>query len=99
MAHRNEPKKLKSVAKLVAWNDAGEIVTERKIPLDKYYENPDDLIDSGEYRKEQGIVRVKGTLHDAKGAVIQEFENSYSIANGSYLHGKIRHADGTITED
>jgi hypothetical protein len=99
MAHRNESKKLKSVAKLVAWNDAGEIVTERKIPLDKYYENPDDLIDSGKYRKEKGIVRVTGTLHDAKGTVIQEFDNSYSVANGSYLHGRIRHADGTVTQD
>jgi hypothetical protein len=99
MAHRHESKKLKSVAKLVAWNDAGEIVTERKIPLDKYYENLDDLVDSGEYRKEKGIVRVKGTLHDSRGTVIQEFDNSYSVANGRYLHGKIRHSDGTVTQD
>jgi hypothetical protein len=99
MAHRHESKKLKSVAKLVAWNDEGKIIAERKIPLDKYYENLDELIDSGEYRKENEIVRIKGTLHNSKGAVIQEFDNSYSIADGRYLHGKIRHADGTVTED
>jgi hypothetical protein len=99
MARRDESRKLKSVAKLVAWNDEGKIVAEKKIPLDKYYEDLDELIDSGEYRKEKEIIRIKGTLHNSKGAVIQEFDNSYSVADGRYLHGKIRYADGTVIED
>jgi hypothetical protein len=91
-------RKLRHLARLAAYNSEGALVFEQDIPLGKYYEESQELIDSDEFRNQRGIVRVVGKLYDDEGKLYQEFENSYGLT-GEYLHGRTHYADGTVAED
>jgi hypothetical protein len=87
-----------SVAVVKGFDENNQVVIEASMPLDEYYDQPQELIDSSAFRKKARVRRVEGVLYGTRGKVTQRFSNTYS-AEGKYLHGRIEHEDGTVTED
>lgn len=57
------------------------------------FPNAKYLWEDAELIRSHGITRLFGTLHDEHGQMEQEYERHYD-ANGNYLEGTIRYADG-----
>lgn len=83
---------------LVARARNGAEIERHELPVDNYYEDLHQIIDSDEYRAKRGIVTLEGQLFDSAGKLSQEFWNRYA-ADGSYEGGRTVHADGTVNED
>lgn len=90
--------KPRSTAELRGYDAQGVLAFTCAIPLLGYYEELHDVIDKADFRAKQGIRRLVGRLYDSAGHLTQQFENEYA-ADGALLHSRIRHADGTVTED
>lgn len=82
---------------LEAYDATGASVLSQMMPLEAYYEGENDLIDSNQFRKERGIVRVVGTIYDHGGAIAQTFDNEYA-PDGELVRGTAHHRDGTVTQ-
>lgn len=94
MTKSEEPR---HVARLSAYDAEGNLVVHEELPLGVYYEELHDLIDSEEFRRERGVVRLVGELYDDDGNLFQQIENTYT-GSGELKHSRIVHGDGTVTE-
>lgn len=97
MAKKGKEKKSKNVAQMIAYGADGNEVLRQSLSIEGYYEGLHDLIDSDDYRRERGIVRLTGQIYDHRGVVVQDFENEYK-EDGSYKRGRERFEDGTVNE-
>jgi len=93
---KSPPKK--SVAQMIAYNANEGVVLRKNLYFDDFYDGENELIDSSEYRRQRGIVRVKGKIYDSRGKLVKEFETEY-FANGDYKRGKSIFEDGTVQEN
>jgi hypothetical protein len=98
MSTKGKKRVPKSVAQLIAYDAEGKKVLQRNMSLEKFYEGLDELIDSNDYRRERGIVRVSGKLYDSRGVLVQDFENQYGT-DGKYRRGRAQFENGTVQED
>lgn len=67
------------------------------MPVDEYYDRSSELIDSSSYRQSKGVGVVRGKIYDAKGRLVQSFENHYDD-DGSLRRNRTVHDDGSVTE-
>lgn len=88
-------KNLKDSIRLVGFDKAGKTVYERLMSLHDYYEELHPVIDKNIFRKEQGIVRLVGTICDAVGEVEKEWENYYA-ETGVISGGVVRDRHGNV---
>ena len=88
----------RSGAHLTGYGADGSVLFEMTLPLEDYYEGRTEVLDSSEARRHRGVRRLTGKLYDAKGKLVQEFENHYAEAGG-HLRGAVRHEDGTTAKD
>jgi hypothetical protein len=90
-------KKPKSVVLLEAFDQSGNGILKRAIPLDDYYDGENDLVDNSSFRSERKIVNVHGQIYDMKGILVQEFWTVY-LEDGEIAGGKIRFKDGEVQD-
>jgi hypothetical protein len=82
---------------LRGFDHAGREIVHEEMDLYDYWDGTHALIDSNEYRRSLGVVRLTGDVFGLDG-LLQHFENHYG-ASGEYLRGRVEHADGTVMED
>ena len=86
------------IAKLVGYNQFGNVVYSALLPLHEYYEG--ELLWEGEDRVLRlRMTKLCGTLFDGAGNVNQEFESVFCGDTGTYLGGRAKFNDGTTQLD
>jgi hypothetical protein len=65
------------------------------IPL-KEYQSGAHAWDTADGARELRLEKLRGFLFNAKGALIEEFENNFDAGTGSMTSGWTRHEDGTF---
>ena len=84
-------------AVLIGLSPEGKCVYSESIPLHEYWDGEhawdDDKTVTGLRLK-----KLRGYLFDNGGELLQEFESTFDLNNGSFLKGWTRHADGTFQE-
>ena len=88
----------RSVVHLSALDVNRNVVQQREMSIDDYYGGRDALVDSAEYRHNEGIRWLQGKIYDNKGNLTQQFDVEYSD-DGRYRRSRAVHQDGTVVED
>jgi hypothetical protein len=84
-------------AVLIGLSPEGKCVYSESIPLGEYWDG-DHAWDDGATVISLRLEKLKGYLFDDAGELFQEFESTFDLANGVFLKGWARHADGTFQE-
>ncbi|WP_044300628.1 hypothetical protein, partial [Rhodopirellula sallentina] len=90
--------KLYDTAKLVGYNQFGDVVYSVRLPLHEYYDGEHSW-DSGDGVLELRMTKLCGTLYDTTGNVTQEFESAFCADSGAYVGGRATFDDGTTQSD
>jgi len=89
--------RVRSLAIIQGFDESGKPVDTIEIPLDEYYDESHDLIDSKASRESKRIRRVMGSLFDSRGIEVQKFENLYD-SSGEITSSQAVHEDGTVED-
>jgi hypothetical protein len=91
-------KRPKDAMRLVGFDRRDKVVYEQLMSRYDYYEGLHPVIDSDDFRRERGIVRLVGTKFDDRGEAEGEWENHYTEV-GAIARGIVRDKQGTVTRD
>ena len=78
---------------LIGWSHDGHCVYSAAIPL-KEYRSGGHAWDKADGARELRLEKLRGFLFNAKGALIEEFENNFDAGTGGMKGGWTRHEDG-----
>jgi hypothetical protein len=90
--------KLYNTAKLIGYNQFDDIVYAERLSLYDYYDGL-HVWDSSEGVLKLRMVKMVGTLYDARGMITQEFETAFSPDTGVGIGSRATHEDGTTLAD
>jgi len=89
---------LKDAMHLEGFDAKSTKVFEHVLSLYDYYEELHPVIDSNDFRKKHGVVRLVGTKYDAKGKIEEQWENFYTAA-GALSGGVVRDQHGAVIRE
>ena len=69
---------MKDGVHLVAVDRSNKVVLDIFVDIHKYYDGLHPVIDSNDFRRRQGIVKLTGTVYDTGGRVEEVWENLYT---------------------
>ncbi len=80
----------KGIVRLIAFDLDGKKVIDENLELRSYFEDSHPLLDETSFRKEHRIARVRGTIYNRAGAILEEFKFCYdreglSVAEATLL--------------
>ena len=88
----------KNIVQLAAYTTDGQLVLEQDLTLTRFYEDSHPVLDDPEYRKARQIVRLRGTMRNAHGAISREFDVRFDPF-GRCMGDAARFADGSVVGD
>ncbi len=94
----NLKSRTKNTVHLVAYDKDRQQIIDEFLPISTFYDDTHPVLDEPNYRRNHGIVRLTGSVHDTKGVIVQEFEVSFN-ASGFCECDAAKFADGSILGD
>lgn len=86
-----------NAAVLIGLSPESRCVYSESIPLQEYWDEQHAWDDDKTVIRLR-LEKLRGYLFDSSGELLQEFESTFDLNNGTFLKGWARHADGTIQE-